>query len=192
MPFVSNLGRSPSPMPLHYSATSFEELPPPCLWGTLFSLKQGLATSSPEKSEAMLGVSGTPLFNLVWLRSFSTSSTSTTMAVTQALIRLQYCGIQIRERLTIRTYLNQYSELVPDLEAMAKRALKSFPPPAVISLEPIKDRESNDQILALVVRYGEYPEMIMDHIDAINRIFDPPDASSDGWFYLTTDFQPPR
>jgi hypothetical protein len=114
------------------------------------------------------------------------------MPTIEMLTRITEMGVLIPEVSVIETYLGRYPELAAVVEAMTQRTLRVFSARAQASLEMIRDRESDDHYIVLMVRFVVYPENVMDAIEEINRAFDPGYPQSEGWFYLTTDFQHPR
>lgn len=129
------------------------------------------------------------LLRTLWL---SPPSAATITICFEALASLKDMGVRVPELSAIAMYLHRFPELLPTVEATTQKTLGVFLSNAHLSLEMVRDRESNDQYVALIVRMNTYPEDLFEHIDSINRAFDESRPPSDGWFYLTTDFQPPR
>ena len=119
-------------------------------------------------------------------------SASALLPIEGVLARIGRIRIRISEGPAIKDYLSRYPELAPLVEATATRASEIFGAAAQLSLEIIQDRESEDRYTALMVRFEEYPEDVMETLESINRTFDDADPSSEGWFFVTTDFQNPR
>ena len=120
------------------------------------------------------------------------SSSATTTFCFQGLASLKEKGARIPEVSAIAMYLGRYPDLLPIVTAMSQKTLEVFQTNAQVSLEMVWDREYDDHFPALFVRFEQYPEEILDLIEPINRAFDGDRAKSDGWFYVTTDFQGPE
>ena len=120
------------------------------------------------------------------------ASDSTLIPIFEVLRRLKEKGVRIPEVPSIETYFGRYPELLPVVEGMTQRAFEIFKGGIQLSLEIIRDREYDDHYAALLVRSERYPKGIMGRLNGINAAFSEERTRSEGWFYLTTDFQKPR
>ena len=112
------------------------------------------------------------------------------VALDEGLATLVQAGIRIPCPADLTAYLIRYPDLLPALGPVAERVAAAFPSDARLSLELYRDREIEDEYLALYVRQQSYASDILQRIELISAELQPQLDSSQGWLLITTDFQP--
>ncbi len=92
----------------------------------------------------------------------------------------------------VRSYLEQYPELVGVLESVCRDAAAEFGGQAELSLELYRDPEIEDRHLSLYVRLPAYDNTLMRRIDAFCARHEDRLCDQAGTILVTTDYRPPR
>lgn len=102
-------------------------------------------------------------------------------------------GIAIPNPADLVAYVNHYPGMLRPLVLISAQVAGAFPRDASLSLELHRDREIDDEYLALYVRQRDYAPDILDRIEHLSAELQPLlDAlgTNDGRLLVITDFQP--
>lgn len=117
-----------------------------------------------------------------------------TVQVADALTQLQAQGVRVPDAATVAAYLAARPALIEPLLRLAADARRALPD-ATLSLELYRDPEEPSESLTLYARFEEYPEEVLEQIDAVREAHEPELLrllqSGLGWIFLTTDFEAP-
>jgi len=92
----------------------------------------------------------------------------------------------------VRSYLQNYPDIIDIIPSLCKKARKEFVLPTQLSLELYRDPEIEYEYLTLYVRQQNYATDILDKIDAISAEFDQAIAGKAGWLIMATDLCSPQ
>lgn len=107
----------------------------------------------------------------------------------ETVAHIREMGVRVPEAFEVKAYIQDHPDLGALMVDMAKRATQQIRDAAVFSLEVLIDPEYGDAHAALMARYEDYPEDLLDRLDAINDEFTSQRIQASGWFFLSTDFQ---
>jgi hypothetical protein len=99
--------------------------------------------------------------------------------------------VQIPNRTAVVSYLSRYPDLINVVADMAGET-SLVCPAAELTLQYQLDIESDEEDLALFVRYASYPSGFLRTLESINDKYDAQLRSSPGLFMVMTDYQIPK
>jgi hypothetical protein len=92
----------------------------------------------------------------------------------------------------IREYFYRFPDIAELSMDVANLVHDSFNSDAQLFLETRGEQNSEDEYLALFIRMRDYDDSVMERIKSIREEYALNLAELNGWFLLTTDYQPPR
>lgn len=117
-----------------------------------------------------------------------------TVQATDALTQLQAQGVRVPDPATVAVHLAAHPTLITPLLRLVTDAQHALLD-AVLSLELYCDPEEPSESLTLYARFEEYPEDVLERIDAVREAHEIELLSllqsGSGWLFLTTDFEAP-
>jgi hypothetical protein len=101
-------------------------------------------------------------------------------------------GIDVPRPADLAAYLARYPCMLQPLIQVSRRAAGAFSSDVHLSLELHRDREIDDEYLALYIRQQRYTPDILDGIERLSSNLRPELGFPAGWLLITTDFRPRR
>ena len=124
-----------------------------------------------------------------WLKNTELSQ-SIKMEIEFGLQNLKLSHVIIPNPFEVHKYLEKYPELIGIVLMASQSAREKFDPEDQLSLEIFNDHESDNQTLTLYIRKKHYIGSLLKTINDITDEYSPFLADKNGWFVLTTDYQP--